>query len=127
MVKSIATVRYQLTIERSIMQIREQLELVVNDALKDALAKGALELDEAPSAALERPRDESNGDWASTVAMRCAKQAKKNPREIAQIIVDHLPENDLIESVEIAGPGFINIRLTPASYQAAYGKSFRLR
>ena len=36
------------------MQIREQLELVVNDALKDALAKGALELDEAPSAALER-------------------------------------------------------------------------
>ena len=60
------------------MQIREQLELVVNDALKDALAKGALELEEAPSAALERPRDESNGDWASTVAMRCAKQAKKN-------------------------------------------------
>ena len=50
--------------------------------------------------------------------MRCAKQAKKNPREIAQIIVDHLPENDLIESVEIAGPGFINIRLTPASYQS---------
>ena len=100
------------------MQIREQLELVVNDALKDALAKGALELEEAPSAALERPRDESNGDWASTVAMRCAKQAKKNPREIAQIIVDHLPENDMIESVEIAGPGFINIRLAPATYQS---------
>ncbi len=100
------------------MQIREQLELVVNDALKDALAKGALELEEAPSAALERPRDESNGDWASTVAMRCAKQAKKNPREIAQIIVDYLPENDMIESVEIAGPGFINIRLAPATYQS---------
>lgn len=100
------------------MQIREQLELVVNDALKDALAKGALELEEAPSAALERPRDESNGDWASTVAMRCAKQAKKNPREIAQIIVDHLPENDMIESVEIAGPGFINIRLAPTTYQS---------
>lgn len=100
------------------MQIREQLELVVDDALKDALAKGALELEEAPAAALERPRDESNGDWASTVAMRCAKQAKKNPREIAQIIVDHLPENDMIESVEIAGPGFINIRLAPATYQS---------
>ena len=57
MVKLTTTVRYQITIERSIMQIREQLELVVNDALKDALAKGALELEEAPSAALERPRD----------------------------------------------------------------------
>ena len=70
-----------------------------------------------PAPALERPRDEANGDWASTVAMRSAKLAKRNPREIAQIIVDHLPENDLIQSVEVAGPGFINVRLTPATFQ----------
>ncbi|MEG0324824.1 MAG: arginine--tRNA ligase, partial [Raoultibacter sp.] len=98
------------------MQIREQLETVINDALKNALAGGSLNLEELPEAALERPRDESNGDWASTVALRVAKPAKKNPREIAQLIVDHLPENDLIDSVELAGPGFINIRLTPVSY-----------
>ena len=49
--------------------------------------------------------------------MRSAKLAKKNPREIAQIIVDHLPENDMIASVDIAGPGFINIRLANAVLQ----------
>ena len=100
------------------MQIREQLEQVINTALVAACADGSLALEDIPSAALERPRDEANGDWASTVAMRCAKQAKRNPHEIAQILVDHLPSNSMIDSVEVAGPGFINIRLTPATLQA---------
>lgn len=99
------------------MDIREQVEKVFDAAIQAALDQGKLELEEVPSAALERPRDDSNGDWASTVGMRCAKQAKKNPREIAQIIVDALPANDLIESVEIAGPGFINIRLKNKVHQ----------
>ena len=71
----------------------------------------------APAAALERPRDAANGDWASTVAMRSAKLAHSNPRAIAQTIIDHLPENTLVASVEIAGPGFINIRLTASALQ----------
>ncbi|MEG0017054.1 MAG: arginine--tRNA ligase, partial [Gordonibacter sp.] len=99
------------------MQIREQLEQVIDAAVAAAVEDGSLALDQAPEAALERPRDESNGDWASTVALRLAKEAKKSPRDIAQIIVDHLPENDMILSVEIAGPGFINIRLTPTILQ----------
>lgn len=99
------------------MQIREQLEQLFGQAVSEACKDGSLNLEEVPSAVLEHPRDEANGDWASTVAMRCAKQAKKNPREIAQIVVDHLPENDMIASVEIAGPGFINIRLSHAVLQ----------
>ena len=99
------------------MEIRESLEAIIDAAIDAARADGSLQLEEAPEAALERPRDESNGDWASTVAMRSAKLAKKNPREIAQIIVDHIPENDMIASVEIAGPGFINIRLSDAVLQ----------
>ena len=99
------------------MQLREQLEQLIAAAVAAACQDGALELAQAPEAALERPRDEANGDWASTVAMRSAKLAKKNPREIAQIIVDHLPENDLVQSVDIAGPGFINIRLAPSALQ----------
>lgn len=99
------------------MQIREQLEQLINAAVAAACDDGSLTLEVAPEAALERPRDESNGDWASTVAMRSAKQARRNPREVAQAIVDHLPENDMIQSVDIAGPGFINIRLTPAVLQ----------
>ena len=100
------------------MQIREQLELIVNEAIAAAMADGTLVLEEAPSAALERPRDEANGDWASTVAMRSAKLAHANPRAIAQVIVDHLPKNDVVKSAEIAGPGFINFRLTDSVLQS---------
>lgn len=99
------------------MEIRESLEAIIDAAIDAARAGGSLELAEAPQAALERPRDEANGNWASTVAMRTAKLAHKNPREIAQIIVDHIPANDMIASVEIAGPGFINIRLSDAVLQ----------
>lgn len=99
------------------MQIREQLESLVEQALQAAVSDGSLSLEAIPEVGLERPRDEANGDWASTVAMRCAKQAKMNPRQVAEIIVDHLPENDVVASVEIAGPGFINFRLTSAVLQ----------
>ncbi len=99
------------------MEIREQLEILVNDALKAAIDDSSLDLAEVPEAALERPRDESNGDWASTVALRCAKPAKMNPRAIAQIIVDHLPQSDMVDSVNIAGPGFINLTLSDATFQ----------
>ena len=115
------------------MQIRVQLEEVFTQALEACLQDGAFKLEAIPEPALERPRDEANGDWASTVAMRCAKQAHQNPRALAQAIVDHLPQNELIGSVEIAGPGFINVRLTPQALQGViphvrtqrgdYGKS----
>ena len=66
---------------------------------------------------LERPKMPEHGDVACTVAMQLARALKKNPREIAQIIVDHIPANDMIAAVEIAGPGFINIRLSDAVLQ----------
>ena len=100
------------------MQIREQLEQVVDAAISAAMSDGSLALEQAPAAALERPRDASNGDWASTVAMRSAKLAHSNPRAIAQTIIDHLPQNELIASAEIAGPGFINFRLTESALQS---------
>jgi arginyl-tRNA synthetase len=100
------------------MQIREELETLVNDALKAAIDDDSLELSEAPEAALERPRDIANGDWASTVALRSAKEAKKNPRDIARIVVDHLPADDIVEKAEIAGPGFINLTLTTSVFQS---------
>jgi arginyl-tRNA synthetase len=93
------------------MQIREKLAIVVEGAIKAAIEDGSLSLESVPDAGLERPRDPEMGDWASTVAMRCAKAAHKNPREIANIIVEHIADNDLIANVEIAGPGFINIKL----------------
>ncbi len=64
---------------------------------------------------IERTRDASHGDFASNVAMRLAKPARRNPREIAAAIVDALPANDAVAKTEIAGPGFINFTLAPAA------------
>jgi arginyl-tRNA synthetase len=63
--------------------------------------------------ALERPKSAAHGDFACNVAMPLARVLKKNPRQIAQLIVDALPESGWIEKVEIAGAGFINVFLTP--------------
>ena len=65
---------------------------------------------------LERTRDPAHGDFASNVALRLAKAAKRNPRELAQAIVAALPPNDLIRAAEVAGAGFINFRLAQDLY-----------
>ncbi|MES2261822.1 MAG: arginine--tRNA ligase [Pseudomonadota bacterium] len=75
-----------------------------------------------PNVVLERPRDASHGDVACNIAMQLAKQLKMNPRELATKVVAALLDNpagkQLVESAEIAGPGFINLRVTPAAKQA---------
>lgn len=63
----------------------------------------------------ERPRNRDHGDWASNIAMRLAKPFGTNPRELAQQIADGLSGVDGVASAEVAGPGFINIRLDAAA------------
>lgn len=104
------------------MQPREELTQLIGAALDAAIASGKLQMEKAPEITLERPRDEGHGDWACTAAMRCAKEAKRNPREIAQDIVDALPENTLVNKVEIAGPGFINFYLNNNALQDVVSK-----
>jgi len=60
---------------------------------------------------LERPKDPSHGDFATNVAMRTAKQAGRPPRELAEELASKLAALDEIESAEVAGPGFVNLRL----------------
>ena len=67
---------------------------------------------------LERPKQAAHGDAACNIAMQLAKPLGKNPRELAQNIIDAMPDNPLIAALEIAGPGFINIRLTDAAKQS---------
>ncbi|MEO8752229.1 MAG: arginine--tRNA ligase [Casimicrobiaceae bacterium] len=66
---------------------------------------------------LERPKQAAHGDYASNVALALAKTAKRNPRQLADALVAALPASSLIERVDIAGAGFINIVLTPAARQ----------
>jgi arginyl-tRNA synthetase len=63
----------------------------------------------------DRPRQKSHGDMATNVALGLAKAAKRNPRDLAQLIIAALPPSDRVEKFEIAGPGFINVFLKPAS------------
>lgn len=63
----------------------------------------------------ERPRNRDHGDWASHIAMRLSKQLGANPRELAQQIADGLAQIEGIASADVAGPGFINIRLDAAA------------
>jgi arginyl-tRNA synthetase len=70
---------------------------------------------------VERARDAQHGDFQSNIAMRIAKAARKNPRELAQALVAALPSNALISSAEVAGAGFINFRLAKDAWFAVYG------
>ena len=97
--------------------LRDQIQEIISAAV-DA-AKGAGQLPDVPIAppAIERPKQAEHGDFSTNIALITAsavKQAtgeKANPRQIAQSIVSHIPVDGLIGAVELAGPGFINIRL----------------
>ena len=95
---------------------------IVADLLADALAQ-LPELAEAASdlaveSTVERTRDPSHGDFASNIAMRLAKPARRSPRDIAAGIVDALSDSDTVDRIDIAGPGFINFHLSPAAFHA---------
>ena len=92
--------------------MKNTVSKLVSAALEDAIAQGELELSSVPDPAIERPRDASHGDWATTVALRISKEAKKNPREIAEIVARRLEGEPSFSAVEIAGPGFLNMRLS---------------
>jgi len=96
------------------MNVLAKLQTVMGNALSDAaIGAGLVESrDELPPIVLEVPKDKSHGDLATNLAMQLTKIARRNPRQIAELIVEHLDKSRAwIESAEIAGPGFINFRL----------------
>ncbi|MDX2410423.1 MAG: arginine--tRNA ligase, partial [Woeseiaceae bacterium] len=98
------------------------MKLIVAQLLQDALADmpeladavGNLSIEST----VERTRDASHGDFASNIAMRLAKPAGKNPRELAAMFVEQIGGSDQIDKVDIAGPGFINFHLSAAAFHA---------
>jgi arginyl-tRNA synthetase len=97
---------------RVIEQVRAQLRQALTEAIERAAAAGELTGPTPASIVLEVPKDKAHGDYATNLAMVMAKPERKAPRAVAEAIIKHLPtEGTWIESAEIAGPGFINIRL----------------
>jgi arginyl-tRNA synthetase len=74
---------------------------------------------------VEPPRDPSHGDMATNAAMVLAKEAGKKPRELAQAIANALAADDLVQKVDVAGPGFINLTLKPAAWTEALRTALR--
>ena len=115
-------------------QHKAQIASLFSQALTPLLAGTDVPV---PVITLERPRDPTHGDIACNIAMQLAKPLKKNPRELAQAIVDAVLANParvgLIDAIELAGPGFINLRVARAIKQsiikrvlqdaACYGKT----
>ncbi len=91
------------------------MKAIVSNLLTDAIAK-LQSADKVPAVSIEiqveNCRDKSHGDYASNIAMMLAKPARKNPRELAELIIEALPESEHIQTVEIAGPGFLNFTLS---------------
>jgi arginyl-tRNA synthetase len=102
-------------------QQKQEISALFHAALAPILAGAAVPV-AAPAIVLERPREASHGDVSCNIAMQLAKQLKLNPRELAQKIVVALLADPagkcLIETAEIAGPGFINLRVAPSAKQA---------
>jgi arginyl-tRNA synthetase len=90
------------------------------DAALDALvAAGALDASvDRRNVTVEPPRDPAHGDLATNAAMVLAKPAKQNPRALAEKIAAELGKLEDVTAVEVAGPGFINLRLTDESWRA---------
>lgn len=87
-------------------------QLVADAVAEAAVAAGLVSREEMPAITLEVPKDKSHGDLATNAAMQLTRIAKKNPRQIAEAILEHLDTGKAsIEKAEIAGPGFINFTL----------------
>jgi arginyl-tRNA synthetase len=101
------------------IQAKHELQQALQGALAELAASSGVA---APAAAFESPKQAAHGDLAITAAMPLAKALKKNPREIGEALVRALQATPAfqrwVQALEIAGPGFINLRLSPAAKQA---------
>ncbi len=92
---------------------KERIAQLIAEAVQKARLSGDLQIDEMPDFTVEVPRMAQHGDFSCNAAMVLARAAGRKPREVAQIIVANMPQDDLISEVDVAGPGFINLTLRP--------------
>lgn len=114
--------------------VQDKVTTALLGALNGAKEKGQLKTEAWPTLSLDAPKRPEWGDLASTVAMSLASSEKRAPHDIAQIIIDNLPQREqLFDRVEIVRPGFLNLTLKPSLWQevlkeieaqgAAYGRA----
>lgn len=108
------------------MNLFADIQGLVEAALNELVAEGALpEGLDFSAATVEPPRDAAHGDMATNAAMALAKKAKMNPRALAGLLAPKLEADPRIELAEIAGPGFINLRLSSDVWLSAIGAALK--
>ncbi|MFZ2843224.1 arginine--tRNA ligase [Psychrobacter sp.] len=105
----------------------DTLASLFDSAIQVLKNDGELPADWQNNSQITRTKDASHGDFASNIALTAAKAAKANPRQLAEKIVNALPENQDIRQVEIAGPGFINVFLNSEAKFAVLDDIFNLQ
>ena len=105
-----------------IQAAREQVAQLTQSAYEKAAGEGLFPAGQEIKGTVEVPKDSRNGDFASSFAMAGAKALHMAPRQIAQIVLDHLElEGTLFQRSEIAGPGFLNFFYAPRWYGEVLG------
>ena len=93
--------------------MKKAIKEIIECSLDKAKHAGELELADAPDIVVEKPKDEKMGDFACNIAMTLARSERKNPKVIAQIIEHNVEKGTAgLDSVEIAGPGFLNLKMS---------------
>lgn len=98
--------------------MKKQIQELLIRSLAALQSKEIIPVIALPTIKIENSRDSEHGDFASNIAMVLAKAVKSNPRELANHIINNLPESDILERTEIAGPGFINFFLKQNAHQS---------
>ena len=93
----------------------EKLALAIRATLVEAVAAGDLAVDVPDEIRIERPRNREHGDWSTNAALQISKGAGMPPRQVAAAIATRLGAVSGVKSVDVAGPGFLNITLEAAS------------
>ncbi len=93
--------------------MKQKLEALLEKSLETLKSQGILDKEINPKIIIERTKDTRHGDFATNLAMMLAKPARSNPRQLAEKIVQALPEDNTVSKTEIAGPGFINFFINP--------------
>ncbi|MFK7815120.1 MAG: arginine--tRNA ligase [Gammaproteobacteria bacterium] len=88
--------------------MQEQIVNLISTAISNLQTSGNIPEDLTADVQVTRSKDKSHGDFACNVALQLAKHAKMPPRALAEMLLEHLPADPIVEKVEIAGPGFLN-------------------
>lgn len=96
--------------------MKQRIHQLIADAIDSLREQHQIPADLEYPIVVDRTKDATHGDFACNIALICAKQIGKPPREFAQLIVNALPTSELVTKVDIAGPGFINFTLSQSAY-----------